>query len=273
MGEFITHIIQHWGPAGIVAIAAGWVLYETWKRGKEHDAWLRKQLEASSKSRATTRSDLSEIMTVIKKMSEEHTTFRNEINDRISTIEKKIDKKHRDHGVIESIRLDAISKIAPSIHALINDGLNHCNCDHIAVALLHNGTVALSGIPYIKFGVVAEKYKPLKFPNDADLVSKYRGEDIMSHNRLPACIVQSQNIEFEIVDDSTLTEIDPGIFIKCKNKGIKRIAFEAIRDINGLTTGFMIIYKFDESPFNMDALHSTTSAIEHLYQNMIVSLD
>ena len=158
-------------------------------------------------------------------------------------------------------------------HTIINDGLGNCKCDHIGVALLHNGSVSLSGVPYIKFGIIAEKYKPIRCPHDIDLSAKYKEEDIMQHNRLPSCVVQNKNIEFEIEDDSILVDVDPSLYLKCKNLGIKRIAFEAFQDIHGLTTGFIVIYKFNSEPFDMGALHSTANTFEHLYQNMLASFD
>ncbi len=271
MTDVLVHAISQWGTAGIVALAAGWVLWDSWKKNKENEKWMREQVQNSSNARALTRNDLSEISTSIKDMRREHIEFRDEVRARVAAVEDKITQHHPDHGSMEAARLNAISQIAPSIHTIINEGLDMCSCDHIAVALLHNGTVTLSGIPYIKFGIVAEKYKPVRYPQDFDLLSKYKEEDILSHNRLPSCIVQNPNIEFRISDDSALAEIDPGLFIKCKNHGIKRIGFEAIRDIHGLTTGFVLIYKFDSSPLDIDGLHSVTTTIEHLYQNMLAS--
>lgn len=270
--EFITHVIQQWGAAGVVAVAAGWVLYDSWKKAKTTEEWMRKQLEAASTSRANTQSDLSDIYKAISEIREENNEWRNEIANRIDTLEKKIDEQHPNYGMSEGLRLQAISSIAPSIHALINEGLNTCACDHIAVALLHNGTVSLSGIPYIKAGVIAEKYKPIRHPNDIDLMVRYKDEDIVSHNKLPAAVVQNPQIEFAIAKDSTLIEIDAALYNKCLAIGIKRIAFEAVRDMSGLTTGFIVIYKFDDSPLNMVGLHNTTVAIERLYQNMMLTM-
>ena len=273
MANELIQALQQWGTAGLIAIAAGYVLYDAWKKNKETEKWLRDQVKSSSESCSTIRVDLGDITTSIKEMKEDNAEFREEIKQRVKTIEDKIDKRHPDHNRLEAVRLNAISQIAPSIHTIINDGLGNCKCDHIGVALLHNGSVSLSGVPYIKFGIIAEKYKPIRCPHDIDLSAKYKEEDIMQHNRLPSCVVQNKNIEFEIEDDSILVDVDPSLYLKCKNLGIKRIAFEAFQDIHGLTTGFIVIYKFNSEPFDMDALHSTANTIEHLYQNMLASFD
>lgn len=272
MTDVLLQALQQWGTAGIVAIAAGWVLYDSWKKNKDTEKWMREQVQASAESHSMTRSDLSEINSSIKTLSRQHTEFREEISDRVANIESKIDRYHPDHGSLEAVRLKAISTAAPAVYAIINDGLDSCECDHIAVALLHNGTVALSGVPYIKFGIISEKYKPIRCPQDEPLLPRYKEEDIMSHNKLPMCITQNKQVIFNISDDCILKDVDPIIYMKCIKRGIKRIAFEAIRDVHGLVTGFVVIYNFEDRDFDKDSLHSVTEAIEKVYQEMMFVL-
>jgi regulator of replication initiation timing len=271
MNEILIQALTQWGAAGLIAIAAGYIVYDSYKKTKEIEKWLRDQFAASKEQRSGTNSNLTTLSNNIDKLRVENEEFRKEISDRVSIVEQKLDK-HTTHS--GSLHLNAISQIAPTIHTIINDGLSSCSCDHIAVALLHNGSKALGGIPYIKFGFVAEKYNPIKHPQDSDLVSKYRDDDVTTHNRLPACIVQYPQIEFDLTKgDCQLSSIDPIVYSNCIKIGIKHIAFEAIRDSHGETTGFVTIYKFSEDPLDMKSLHSTTSTIEHLYQNLMVSLN
>lgn len=285
MTDVILQVLQQWGAAGAIALAAGYVLYDSWKKNKETEKWMRERVAARDLSEKKIDGSLTNIGSSIKDIRDENKIFREKIETKVNDIdgkvndlgktvndlESKIDKHHPGHANMERARLNAVAQIAPSIHTIIYDGLNDCACDHIAVAMLHNGTASLAGIPYIKFGVIAEKYKPMRCPQDTDLLSLYRDEDIMSHNRLPACIIQNKNIDFEINDESPLADIDPGLFVKCKRRGIKRIAFEALRDAHGLATGFLVIYKFTDEPFDMESFHSVTDTIEHLYHNMLVS--
>ena len=271
MTDALIQAIQQWGTAGVVACAAGWVLYDSWKKNKETEKWMREQMQASTESRSMTRSDLSEINSSIKDLSEKQTKFRKEISDRVDIIEKKIDE-HHPHGSMEDTRLKAVSTAAPAVYAIINDGLDSCECDHIAVALLHNGTVALSGVPYIKFGIISEKYKPIRCPQDEPLLPRYKEEDIMSHNKLPMCITQNKHAVFEVSDDCALKDIDPIIYMRCVKRGIKHIAFEAIRDVHGFVTGFVVIYNFEDRNLDADSLHSVTGAIEKVYQEMLFAL-
>lgn len=255
--------------AGILALAAGYVIWDNYKRNKEQDNYFKKQAEAK-KSREYINNNLSDIKDSVTAVRKDFEGFRKESQRRFDAIESKIYKS--DHHIIEAQRMHAITNIAPSINTIIRDGLDDCKVDHIAVCLLHNGTQTITGIPYIKFGVVAEKYKPIKHIHDVDLLSQYREEDIVSHNQLPACIIQNKNVIFNIAEDSPLVEIDPIVYAKCVKLGIEQIAFEAIRDIRGLITGFMMVYKFDEEEIDMNALHQTTSNIEVLYRNMMEQL-
>ena len=272
MTDVLLQALQQWGTAGIIAIAAGWVLYDSWKKNKDTEKWMREQVAASTESRSMTRVDLSEINASLKDLHRKHVEFRDEITQRVTSIEDKIDKNHLDHGSSEAVRLKAISTAAPAVYAIISDGLDSCGCDHIAVALLHNGTVALSGVPYIKFGIISEKYKPIRCPQDEPLLPRYKEEDIMSHNKLPMCITQNKQAIFDITEDCILKDADPIIYMKCVKRGIKRIAFEAIRDVHGLVTGFVVIYNFEDRNFDKDSLHSVTEAIEKVYQEMMFVL-
>lgn len=265
-------LIAQWGTAGLFAIAGGYIIWDSWKKNKKIEEWFRDKVTAQE-SRVLVVDNLSNLNDKFDNFKTEYHQFCNEIKDRVTTIEETVSKHHPDQHQQESQRMLAVTHIAPSIHSIIKEGLKNCECDHIAVALLHNGSTTLSGIPYIKFGIIAERYYPLQNSQDVDLTSKYKEEDITMHNKLPSCIVQNPNIEFEISQDSPLIDIDPVTYSRCLAIGIKRIAFEAIRDSQGLTTGFIMVYKFNNDPLDIESLHNTTTAIEDLYRNMLASFD
>mgnify|MGYP002694469845 CR=1 FL=1 len=97
MTNELMQALQQWGTAGLIAIAAGYVLYDAWKKNKETEKWLRDQVKSSSESCSTIRVDLGDITTSIKEMKEDNAEFREEIKQRVKTIEDKIDKRHPDH--------------------------------------------------------------------------------------------------------------------------------------------------------------------------------
>lgn len=264
--------LSQWGTAGLIALSAGYVLWDSYKKNKENDKWVREQMIKVKGTRESNSESLNEISTSLKEFRDDHKQWREKIEGRLEDIETRIKHHHPGHHDQEKLRLEAISKISPALYHYMANGLETCKCDHIALALLHNGSVNLSGIPYIKFGIITEKYRPLHCPNDVDLLSKYKEEDITIHNRLPMAIAQNHHVEFEITEDSPLADIDPVLFGRCVKIGIKRIAFQAIRDNKHMVTGFIVIYKFADEPINQVGLHDTADAVERLYLDMLDSL-
>lgn len=273
MTDVLAQGLSQWGVAGIIAIAAGWVLWDSYKKNKENEKWVREQMAAAQTSREGNKDSLNEIIVSLKEFREDHKQWHDGVEARLSEIEAKIDKHHPPHHDAEKLRLEAISKISPALYHYMANGLEACNCDHIALALLHNGSVNLSGIPYIKFGIVTEKYKPLHCPNDVDLLSKYKDEDIVAHNRLPMAIAQNRYVEFDITEDSALVDIDPVLFARCLKLGIKKLAFQAVRDNKHMVTGFIVIYRFnDDEDLDINGLDETADAVGRLYLDMMDAL-
>lgn len=273
MTDILMQGLSQWGAAGIVAIAAGYVLWDSYKKNKENEKWIQERMAEAHTSRESNKDSLNEISDSLKELRDDHKRWREDVEAQINEIKAKIDKYYPDHHDTEKIRLEAISKISPALYHYMANGLETCNCDHIALALLHNGSVNLSGIPYVKFGIITEKYKPLHCPNDIDLLSKYKDEDIVAHNRLPIVIAQNQRVNFDITEDSPLVDIDPVLFARCIKLGIKKLAFQAIRDNKHMVTGFIIIYKFNnDEDLDLTGLHDTADAIEHLYLDMMETL-
>lgn len=272
MTDILVQGLSQWGAAGLVAIAAGYVLWDSYKKGKENEKWVREQMMNVKTAREHNSENLTEILTSLHEFKDDHKVWREKIESRLNDIETRIEKHHPDHHDMEKLRLEAISKISPALYHYMANGLETCKCDHIALALLHNGSVNVSGIPYIKFGIITEKYHPLRCPSDVDLLSKYKEEDIAAHNRLPMAISQNHHVEFEINDESPLADIDPVLFGRCVKIGIKQIAFQAIRDNKHMVTGFIVIYKFNDEPMDQVGLHDTADAVERLYLDMLDTL-
>lgn len=284
MTELLGQALTQWGAAGMIAIGAGYVLWDSWKRNKKTEEWLHEQIKSSNASHHITQDGLADItksitdvaqkMLVLGKahseLRDQHNELRQLMTCRLDEIEAKMDEMHPDIDA-EAERLSTIIKIMPAVHHLIQEGLDYCNCDHIAIGMLHNGTKSLSGVPYIKFDILTEAYRPIRHPQDIELISKYKNESIMSHNKLPMVISQNEAVIFDIMPNSPLMEIDNVLYNKCKSLEIKKIAFIGLRSGNESLTGFLVAYKFDESDFDEKSLNVTTKNIEHIYKSMIDS--
>lgn len=276
MENVVLQLITEWGLLGLIIAWAIYIVIDNWKKNKKNEEWYREAIlreQHAIGSREEISKSLDSLREEIQQISEKNNQFRSEMSNRIEEIEKAIVKHHPSSHQYEVMRMTAVAKIAPAINTILLSTLDDCKLDHIALALLHNGTSSVAGIPYIKVGVIAEKFKPVEYPGDTELTIDYKDEDIIKYNKLPACIIQSGYLEFDIDNNSNLDEIDYGTYSKCKNKGIKHIAFIAINDSYGLCTGCVIAYNFTDTPINKDDLLDRVKVIENLYQTMLNSFE
>lgn len=273
MFDDIFNSVAQWGVSGILCIVAGYILWDAHKKNKETEKWIREKLltqKTTAEFRQDTSNDLKELIEKVDQLAEDQALFRKMINDRVDSLEAKIEEAHNINQ--EELRLEAITTIAPAIHTLLQTHIDSCNADHILVALLHNGTQSLCGVPYIKFDVIAEKFYPIRNPKDAEMAQIYKNADIMIHNQLPAAILQNPRVVFDIENDveSPLEQLDINLYNKVLKRGIKHIAFEAFRDIHGRADGFICAYSFKDEKMIIDSFADAAKTLESIYRNTLI---
>lgn len=101
-------------------------------------------------------------------------------------------KKHNEQ-VINRI------KIAPKIFKHLSDYLPRIKCDHIFLGVFHNGTASISGVPFYKFDIIAEKFNPQN-KQDTEFANFYQNIDIIRHDKLPITLVQNNGVHY-IIDE------------------------------------------------------------------------
>ena len=84
--------------------------------------------------------------------------------------------------------------IAPKIHKVMGKYIDRIGCDHIFLGWFHNGTSSISGVPFYKFDLVAEKFNPTTNPKDYEFGHMYKDVDILRHNKLPIELIQNKKI-------------------------------------------------------------------------------
>lgn len=276
MENIVIHLISQWGLTGLVLAASCYIIWDSWKRNKKSEEWFKETMLKETHaidSRSEINHGIGTLRDEIKKIAGESNTFRKEINNRIAVIEDVVARHFKDDQQDEADRMEAVVKISPAINTILSSSLDDCNLDHIALALLHNGTQSLAGIPYIKAGVIAEKYRPLRNPQDIELIKEYADEDIVKHNKLPVTILQSRYLEFDLTKESPLSDIDYGVYNRCKARGIKHLAFVTLNDKHDLCTGCVIAYNFQDQPIDQEELKERVSVIENLYRTMLENLE
>lgn len=265
MNEIINEVIVQWGLTGLLMLAAGYIIWDNYKANKKYKKELEKQFQEKLQSAATTsdiNSTLTSIQTKIEILDSNHQDFVDSINERLTDIEDKLNG-----GSDENKRLEAIMKISPAIYNLIRSHIEDCGADHIGVALLHNGSYNVCGVPFLKFDIVAEKFFPLRNPQDAELAPLYKNEDIMLHNQLPAAVVQNPRVIFDIDVHCRLEQIDTTLYRKVLARGIKQLVIEEFTDLHNAANGFVFAYTFKEEGINVDEFSSLVNNIQEIYRN------
>jgi hypothetical protein len=258
MQEIFGQIVAQWGLVGVLGIAAGWIIYDSFKKNKEMEKYYREKMDEKNELISQMRGDYTPDNNLINRMDT--------ILSRMDELEAKFDSTHPNFVEEEISKLTAIANIAPIIHSVLNSSIADIKADHMLVGLLHNGTHTITGTPFMKFDIVAEKFFPVRNPQDDELSGIYKDHDLMQHNRLPAVVLQGEARVFDI-DAGELKDIDPYLNSKLVKRGVKYIAFDIFRDANGLPNGFVCVYSFGDR-IVIPELEEATNTIGVTYRSI-----
>lgn len=212
--------------------------------------------------------------------------LRSHVEDKISNISDKIDSMEEriDEQPINMVEMmqaraavmkeehdkmfDRQIEIGSEIHDILNLYRASINSDHIFLGSFHNGTSSLSGIPYYKFDLIAERFSPDKIARDVEFAHMYYNADLMKHGKLPITLIQNTKVHYIIGEDgkSELSEIDDIIYRRMCGRDIKQFALYLLRDKNGKPAGFVGGVKYDYDMIDMDELANCAHALEKLYE-------
>ena len=194
-----------------------------------------------------------------KKIESGPETFMNRIKE---------DRMDREQDHFEKI-IDQFSQ-APRLHRVLKLYRERIGCDHIFMGTFHNGSTSISGIPYCKFDVIAEKFKPGYNNIDTrEYTSIYNNSDVVVHDNLPILLSQEDYVYFKIEEDgsSELEEIDDILYMRCVKHGVKQFALNLLRDYKMNPIGFVGCVDFDYDNLNFKELNNCAKALEEIYNN------
>ena len=266
MQEIFGQIVTQWGLVGVLGIAAGWIIYDSFKKNKDMEQYYREKIDERRSYDGQSFDGVDTILSRMDRMVEKQDELRTELMGRIDDLEAKVDASHPVYVEGEADKLSSVISIAPIVHSILNNSIDDIRADHLLVCLLHNGTHTLTGTPFMKFDVVAEKFFPAKNPQDDELCMLYKDHDLMQHNKLPSVILQGEARLFDI-NKNELKDIDPSLNAKLMKRGVKYIAFDVFRNTNGLPNGFIVGYSF-EHKINLDELEEACNTIEVTFRSM-----
>lgn len=210
----------------------------------------------------------------IKDLKDDLKDFIKNVNDRLTTIEKSIfgiDKSN-----IPNIDIDKPShtkqfldrlKLGPQLHKTMNTFRARINADHIFIGSFHNGNESITGIPYYKFDIIAERFRPDKVERDIEFAFMYKDADLLRHDLLPSEVVQMGIVHYVIDENgnSQLSDIDDIIYRRMIGRDIKQLAISLLRDPSGTPSGFVGCVRYDYEEIDLQELKECGTELENIY--------
>lgn len=291
MDNIIHDIITQYGVLGVIVILAGYIIWDkisSSKSGVDVDEKLddiKTDINDIKVDIPVMSQKISliekEVLITNEKFDEKIEFLETKINNKIENLENRI--KEQPNHVIQALNVQSQRQhdnhnkqmmnqihLAPKLHKAMGEYVKRVGCDHMFLGSFHNGTTSLSGIPYYKFDIVAEKFKPEMVCRDCEFGHMYKDVDILRHDKLPTILMQNEQIHYIINKDKTseLSEIDDILYRRMCGRDIKQLAINILHDPNGIPMGFIGCVKYDYNDLNLSELSNCAYEIEIIYNNI-----
>ena len=249
----IVKLVTELGSFGLLLGLAGWIIYDYIKNKNSNKTDVKTILDAN----------LGDIRSSISS-----------INTRVAGLEKTIMDMKTNPIVINNDIKDSHSKqfmdrlkLGPNIHKSLRNFCNRINADHIFVGSFHNGNESITGIPYFKFDIIAERFAKNKVEDDIEFAFMYKDAELLRHDLLPSEVVQQGTVHY-IIDEnenSQLEEVDDIIYRRMVGRGIKQLAISLLHDPTGMPSGFVGCVRYDYKEIDLSELKDCGAELENIY--------
>lgn len=266
--ESLVNLITELGSFGLLLALAGFIIYN-YVKNQSGNKPVPVQQDNISMIKVLMEESTKDIKSSIDAQSRRIDNIErtvgmqiNHINNRLDSIERKDDKVTQ-HTKQFSDRL----KLGPLLHKTLNAFRTRMNADHIFIGSFHNGNESLTGIPYYKFDIIAERFRPDKVEQDIEFAFMYKDADLLRHDLLPTELVQRGTVKYIINEDGTseLQDIDDIIYRRMMGRGIKQLALSILIDPSGIPSGFVGCVRYDYEEIDLAELKSCGDELEHVY--------
>lgn len=262
----IVKIITELGSFGLLLALAGFIIYSFIKNGglgKNNTTDIKALLDTNT---ADIKADIKIINNKVDNFESQFKSEIHYINKRLDRVETGCKCDMRDeHTKQFSDRL----KLGPQLHKTLNQFRTRINADHIFIGSFHNGNESITGIPYYKFDIIAERFRPDKVERDIEFAFMYKDADLLRHDLLPSEVVQRGTVHYIIKEDGTsdLEDIDNIIYRRMVGRDIKQLAISLLRDPSGTPSGFVGCVRYDYDSIDIHELIECGRELEIDYAN------
>lgn len=275
MNELVSQFITEWGTFGAVLLGIGYLIYDNWKTNKTRKS-NKDETVSIVKSLDGKLDNLNDRIDIIDTKVDD---FKAQVNTRFKLMDDKIvelpnaqiSKMESDNANKKQVHLkqmDDLMKLGPKLHRIIQSTNNTVGSDHIFVGSFHNGNSNLTGIPYYKFDIIAERFSPIKVARDTEFAHMYKDADILRFDTLPTLLEQHGTVHFEVPAEGEvgLAEFDDIIWRRMRGRGIRQIALCLTRDSKGTPSGFVGVVKYNMDKLNLEYLEQCARELEDIYK-------
>lgn len=250
----IVKLVTELGSFGLLLCLAGWIVYN-------HIKNIPKTENERDDFKKTFDNYITEIRTTLS-------TINTRVTGLESVIESLNDKPAQHIKTTDHTKqfLDRL-KLGPQLHKTLNTFRTRINADHIFIGSFHNGNESITGIPYYKFDIIAEKFRPDKVDRDIEFAFMYKDADLLRHDLLPSEVVQRGVVHYTIDKDgnSILADIDDIIYRRMVGRDIKQLAISLLRDPSGTPSGFVGCVRYDYEEIDLHELSDCGAELENVY--------
>lgn len=276
MESIISQFITEWGTFGLMIFLIGYFVYDSWRTQKARKDNNSKAIDAVQKV-ADKVDNLDMKINMVKDKVDDVTNI---FDNRIDRLEKNVNdlpqlhleelqaltlKQQEEHT---KMMLDLL-RLGPNLHNVLREYNDKINGDHIFIGSFHNGNKSITGIPYYKFDIIAERFKTNVVEQDCEFAHMYKDADILRFDRLPILLVQKGLLHFTVSEEGIpeLAEVDDIIWRRMKGRGIRQIALRILRDKSNTPSGFVGVVKYDFEELNTDMLDICGKELEANYHS------
>lgn len=262
--ENIVTLVTELGSFGLLLGLAGFIIYSyiknqsSLKNSNNDDIKELKQL--MNDNTADIKKSINAVNSRVDSLEINVSTNINAVNTRLQMLETGGKPSHPKQF------LDRI-KLGPQLHKTLNMFKTRINSDHIFIGSFHNGNESITGIPYYKFDIIAERFRPDKVDRDIEFAHMYKDADLLRHDMLPSEVVQRGTVHYIIDEDgnSELSDIDDIIYRRMIGRGIKQLAVSLLRDPSGTPSGFVGCVRYDYEDIDLHELKDCATELENIY--------
>lgn len=279
MDSIISQLITEWGTLGLLLGLIIWIVIDSWKNSKKNNlSGVINEIKLVSGDIKTVSGKVDNLEEKINIVNTKVDDVDDKFDRRIDGIEDKVNNlpqlhieelimyNKKNQSIHTKEMLDLL-RLGPKLHDTLREYNESIHSDHIFIGSFHNGNKSITGIPYYKFDIIAERFGEQKVEQDCEFAYMYKDSDILRFDKLPALLVQQEILHFEVPEtgDTKLSENDDIIWRRMRGRGIRQIALHILKDKSNTPSGFVGVVRYDSDPMNLKELHMCARQLESNY--------